>query len=224
MSNFQGVPTGGVFNAQMYEPVQGGSKHPIGLFPASVENTDIVSASDGKSGMFRVTFKTPAGTIDRNYNLWYPANQQVEEIAHKQLSALCHVTGRFHVNMANKGAELRGAQLSIEVGWQKDQEPGSEKGGPNGGYVEVKKVMDTAGNEPGKAAVPQNQPQQQAGWGNQPQQPQQQPQQQAPMQQQPGGGWSTPNQAPQQQPPQQQGGWSQQPPAQNNAPAWAVNK
>jgi len=221
MSNFQGVPTGGVFNAQMYEPQQGGSKHPIGNFPAKIANTQIVSAKDDKSGMFRVTFETPAGSIDRNYNLWHD-NPQVVEIAHKQLSALCHAVGRFQVNMANQGRELVGAMCSIEVGWQSGQEPSAEK--PQGGYVEVKKVFDQAGNEPGKSAAPQNQPQQQAGWGNQPQQSQQQPQQQAPMQQQPGGGWSTPNQAPQQQPPQQQGGWSQQPPAQNNAPAWAVNK
>lgn len=221
MSNFQGVATGGVFNAQMYEPVQGGSKHPIGNFPAKITNTQIVSSKDEKSGMFRVSFETPAGSIDRNYNLWHE-NPQTVEIAHKQLSALCHAVGRFQVNMANQGRELVSAMCSIEVGWQKGQEPSAEN--PQGGYVEVKKVFDQAGNEPGKSAAPQNQPQQQAGWGNQPQQPQQQPQQQAPMQQQPGGGWATPNQAPQQQPPQQQGGWSQQPPAQNNAPSWATNK
>lgn len=228
MSNFQGVPTGGVFNAQMYEPVQGGSKHPIGLFPFMIENTQIVPSKDEKSGMFRVTFKSPAGSIDNNYNLWHE-NAQTVEIAHKQLSALCHATGRFQVNMANQGRELVGAQGTMEIGWQKNQEPGSEKGGPNGGYVEVKKVMDTAGNEPGKSNAAPNQPQQQAGWGT-PQQPAQAPQQPVqgqPMQQQPGGGWSAPSQPQQPQQPMQPqgGGWAQQPQqGQPQQPSWATQK
>lgn len=219
MSNFQGVQLNGVFNAQQYEPQQGGSKHPIGNFPAKIANTQIVPAKDEKSGMFRVTFETPAGSIDKNYSLWHD-NQQVVEIAHKQLSALCHAVGRFQVNMGNQGRELVGAMCSIEVGWQAGQEPSAEK--PQGGYVEVKKVFDQAGNEPGKAPAQQNQPQQQAGWGNQPQQAA--PQQVAPMQQQPGGGWATPNQAPQQQPPQQQGGWAPQGGQPQQQPSWATQK
>lgn len=210
---FQGVPNGGVFNAQQYEPQQGGSKHPIGNFPAKVSNTQIVAAKDEKSGMFRVTFETPAGTIDKNYNLWHD-NAQTVEIAHKQLSALCHAVGRFQVNMANQGRELVGALCSIEVGWQSGQEPSSEK--PQGGYVEVKKVFDQAGNEPGKVGqAPQ--PQGQAGWGNQ--QPQQAPVTVMPQQQQPQA-WGQPQQAPA--PAQQQPGWGQpqgNPPP--NQPAWA---
>lgn len=202
MSGF--IPQGG-FDANTVEPSQGGQKHPVGLFPASIKNTAIVPAKDEKSGMLRVTFETPVGTIDKNYNLWPNQElntwQQTKDIAEKQLSALCHATGVFKLNYANQGRELVNSRLGIEVGWQRDQEPGSEKGGPNGGFVEVKKVLDAAGNEPGKAPAPQqqqnNQPQQQPqnnNWGNQ-----QQPQQtQAPMQQQSGGGWGQPQQQPQQ--------------------------
>jgi hypothetical protein len=228
MTNFQGVQLGGVFNANQYEPTQGGSKHPIGLFPFIIENTQIVPSKDEKSGMFRVTFKSPAGSIDHNYNLWHE-NQQTVEIAHKQLSALCHAVGRFQVNMANQGRDLVGAQGTMDIGWQKNQEPGSEKGGPNGGYVEVKKVMDSAGQEPGKANAAPNQPQQQAGWNN-PQQPQQAPQQPVqgqPMQQQPGGGWSAPAPGQVMQPQAQPGGWTQQPSAQGGQPqqpSWATQK
>ena len=204
MDNF--VPRGG-FDATTVEPSQGGSKHPVGNFPFVIKSTDILPSKDNKSGMFRVTFETPVGTIDRNFNLWHE-NTQAVEIAQKQLSALCHVTGIFKLNWSNKGRELVGGRGTFEVGWQKGQEPGSEAGGPNGGYVEVKKVFDVNGNEPGKSnAAPQ------------PQQPQQQP-----MQQQPNGGWGG-GAAQQQQPPQQPnggpawgGGAAQQP--QNNIPPW----
>lgn len=202
MDNF--VPQGG-FDATTVEPSQGGTKHPVGNFPFQIKSTDILPSKDNKSGMFRVTFETPVGTIDRNFNLWHE-NTQTVEIAQKQLSALCHATGIFKLNWPNKGRELVGGRGTLEVGWQKDNEPGSEKGGPTGGYVEVKKVFDINGNEPGKSnAAPQ------------PQQPQQQP-----MQQQPNGGWGAGQ--PQQQPPQQPssgpawGGSAQQP--QNNTPPW----
>jgi hypothetical protein len=216
-------PTGS-FDASTVPPEQGGSKHPIGLYPFSIKNTDIAPSKDNdqsgnpKSVMFVVTFETPAGTIDKRYNLKHENNVAVE-IAQKQLSALCHATGIFKLNWANKGRELVGGRGSIEVGWQKDQEPGSEKGGPNGGYVEVKKVFDAAGNEPGKAPAgaapqPQQQPQQ---WSNP---PQQQAPQQAPMQQQPSGGWNAPPQGqPQQQAPQGQPAWGNQA-APQNPPPW----
>ena len=212
MDNF--VPQGG-FDATNIEPKQGGQKHPVGMFPFVIKTTDIVSAKDNKSGMFRVTFETPVGTIDRNYNLWHE-NAQTVEIAQSQLSALCHVTGIFKLNWPNKGRELVGSRGTLEVGWQKDNEPGTEKGGPTGGYVEVKKVFDANGNEPGK--VPSAPQPQQSGWGGG---QQQQPQQQHPvMQQQPNnGGWG--NNAPQQQPQQQAPSWGTQPQQpQNNTPPW----
>lgn len=188
MSNF--VPNNGVFDANQFEPNQGGSKHPIGMFPFTITNTQIVPQKDNNGGMFRVTFESPAGTIDRNYNLWNN-NQQAVEIAHKQLSALCHVTGIFKIDMKNQGRELVNSRGTMEIGWQKGQEPTAEN--PAGGYVEVKKVFDVAGNEPGKTGGQQSQqgqaPMQQNGagsWGNpQPSNPnqQQQPQNNPPMQQ-----------------------------------------
>lgn len=216
-------PTGS-FDASTVPPEQGGSKHPIGLYQFSIKNTDIAPSKDNdqsgnpKSVMFVVTFETPAGTIDKRYNLKHENNVTVE-IAQKQLSALCHATGIFKLNWANKGRELVGGRGSLEVGWQKDQEPGSEKGGPNGGYVEVKKVFDAAGNEPGKAPTgapqPQQQPQQ---WSNP---PQQQAPQQAPMQQQPSGGWNAPPQGqPQQQAPQGQPAWGNQASQPQQSPPW----
>jgi hypothetical protein len=195
----------GSFDATQHQPKQGGEKHPIGKFNARVENTEIVPTKDNSGGMFVVTFETPVGSIAQRYNLWNN-NPQAVEIAFGQLSALCHATGVLRINYDNPvgpGAELRNAQLMIEVADQIDKEMKL----PNG-YVHVKKVYDRNGNEPGKtpalaaqpqAAVPiQNanwQPATQntapapnAGqqWGNQPAQqtaaPAAQPTQQAPNQ------------------------------------------
>lgn len=215
----------GSFDASTVPPEQGGSKHPVGNFPFEITNTDIVSTKDGKGGMFAVTFTSPAGQIINNYNLWNQSDKAVE-IARKQLSALCHAVGIFKLNFDNKGRELVGGRGTMKVNWQKGQEPSAEH--PNGGYVEVEKVFDANGNEPGK---PSAQPQPQNAF-NAPQQ------QAAPMQQQPGGGWGNPNPAPAAAPapaPQagqqgQAGGWNaptqqpqqgfQQQPNGGNPPPW----
>ncbi len=147
--------------------------------------------------MFVVAFTTPQGMISKRYNLWNNSPKAVE-IAHKELSALCHATGIFQLTFKDDGAALRNAQGVIEIDWQKGNEPTAEK--PGGGYTEVKKVLDRNGNEPGKApvAAPQTQ-----GWGN----AQQAPAQQAPQQTQPAansGGWQNGPAPVQQVQPQQQ--------------------
>lgn len=182
----------GVFDATTVQPNQGSSKHPVGMFPFTITNTDIGSTNDGKNGLFKVELTSPAGVIVNNYNLWH-SNTQTVEIARKELSALCHAVGIFKVNMDNKGRELVGGKGTMKVNWQKGHEPSAEK--PEGGYVEVEKVFDSNGNEPGKAstqASPQAQSFQQSPPNNA-----------APMQAQPGGGWGAPA-APQQQAPQPQ--------------------
>lgn len=189
MAGFQGS-----FDATQFEPIQsaGLAPHPIGKYPARIVGTSCEQVKDkDKEGLFKVEFETPAGRAIKRYNLWITSPQAVE-IAHKELSALCYATGVFRLNFMDEGAALRGAQLQIEVGWQKGNEPTQEK--PGGGYTEIKKVFDANGNEPGKQnAAPQPQAQQ---WGGG--QPQQQAPQQAapapasaPMQQQPGGGWGS---------------------------------
>lgn len=197
------------FDATNIPPEQVGGKHPVGnKFPFTITDTDVKDTSDNTGKFFQVTFTSPAGSIKNNYNLWNNSKQAVE-IAAKQLSALCHATGIFQVNMRDGGKALRGGKGLMDVGHQAGQEPSAEK--PEGGYVEVKKIYDINGNEPGKSQG--TAPQQQNGaWGNQPQanQPQansQQPQQQQPTVQQ---GWQQPSQQSQQ--PQQNnvsGGWSQ---------------
>ena len=125
--------------------------------------------------------------------------------------------------MGKAGFELRGARLKIEVvpQMQKDGTPH-----PNG-YMDVKKVYDANGNEPGKS-------------GSAPQPMQAAPQQQQTVQSTPNQGWqqgpsnAAPSAAPanagwNNQPPQNNqntaGGWqqlSQQAAPGNAAPPWAA--
>ena len=190
------------FDATNIAPEQAGSKHPVGnKFPFTITDTDVKDTADNTGKYFQVTLTSPAGSIKNNYNLWNSSKQAVD-IAAKQLSALCHATGIFQVNMRDGGKALRGGKGMMDVGHQAGQEPTAEK--PEGGYVEVKKIYDINGNEPGKAPA-NNAGAQSGGWGGQQQQPQHQPPQQQP--QQNNAGWQPPaGQQPQQ---QQPGGWSQ---------------
>lgn len=219
------------FNAQQYDPTQGVGSLPIGKHPVIVESSEVKANKANDGGYLQLNLRIIDGpqqgtTGAYRLNL-YHTNQQTVEIAHRQLSAICHVIGVFQVN---DSSQLHNLPFLVEVGPQKNDPQ----------YTEVKKVYDMNGNEPGKAgqgaapAQPQNagfgqQPQQQpnngAGFGQQPQgqQPQQggawgqQPQQQ-PQQPAQGGGAAWGQQQPAQQPQQPQGGaaWGQQP--QQNGP------
>lgn len=184
-----------VFDATQHEPQQSGGKHPPGnKFPFTITNTEVkdTKAKDGQK-LFEVTFTSPAGQIRNNYNLWN-SNDQARKISVGQLSALCHATGIFKVNFKDPisegpdGRELIGGKGLMDVNFQSGQEPSAEK--PEGGYVEVKKVYDVNGNEPGQAkpaanatsgfaanAQPaaQQQPAVQQGWGGAPPQGQANP-------------------------------------------------
>lgn len=161
------MPLQGTFNAQQFTPRQAGDAHPPGKFQANISNTGIQETKDKTGGMFVVEFSTPAGTISNRYNLWNSSPKAVE-IAQHELSALCYAVGIFQLDFQNDGAALRGARCMIDVGPQTDKE-----GKPNG-YMEIKKVLDANGIEPGKqpTAQPQAQPQPNAGgWGAPPANP-----------------------------------------------------
>jgi hypothetical protein len=201
----------GSFNANQFEPNQGMSGHPpCQKAPFTITDTAIVENKAKDGGMFVVHLTSPMGTQVHRYNIWNKEPKAVE-IAHGQLSALCRATGRYQIDWGNEGAALKGGQGLMDIGYQKGEEPTAEK--PNGGYTELKKVYDMAGNEPGKSGQ-QAQPQAQA-----------QPQQNAPMVSQGNGAWgqTAPNPNPSQQAPQGQGtGQAWQPGGAGNAaaPPW----
>jgi hypothetical protein len=143
------------FDARTVQPQQGGGAHPVGnKFPFTITNVEVKATKENTGGMLNVELTSPAGSVINRYNLWNE-NDKAREIAQKELSALCHVTGIFVIG-PRQGQELLGGKGLMDIGFQRGHEPTAEK--PAGGYVEVKKVYDMAGNEPGKAV--QQQPQQ----------------------------------------------------------------
>ena len=216
------------FNAQQYDPTQGGGSLPVGRHPVIIESSEVKANKANDGGYLQLNLKLIDGpqtgaTGAYRLNL-YHSNPQTAEIAHRQLSAICHCVGVFNVQ---DSSQLHNIPFIIEVGLQKGEEAAQK------GYTEVKKVFDINGNEPGKAgqgapaAQPQQQPAAQGGFGQQQpaQQPAAQPQGNAPAwgggqpaQQQPQGapagnapawGQQPAQQPAAQQPAQQAGGWQQ---------------
>lgn len=169
------MPFNATFDASQFEPNQGGGAiHPPGTFDCMITNTSVDPTKDGTGGMFVVEISTPAGSSVRRFNLWNQSAKAVE-IAHGQLSALCRAVGIFQVDFKNDGAALRNARCKVVIDYQIDKETKQPTQ-----YTEIKKFLDLAGNEPGKApAQPQTVQQAQPQPGNQP------------MTAQPGGGWGS---------------------------------
>jgi hypothetical protein len=180
------------FNAQQHEPNQGFGVHPPAQkIPFTISNTAIKETKDKTGGYLSVEFTSPMGVITQNYNI-NNANPKAVEIAYGQLSALCRAVNIYQIDGMNECAALRGAKGLMDVNYQKGEEP--DPAFPDRkGYTELKRVYDTAGNDPSKPAAAQ-QPQTQAA----------QPQG-APLTQQPGGGWGAQPQAQQAAPAQPQG-------------------
>lgn len=180
------------FDATSVAPSQSTGAHIPGTFPFIVGNTygQENKAKDG--GMLVVQFTTQHGSILNYYNIFNKSEKAVE-IAKKELSALCHAVGVFKLSFENMpmdqwARELRNARGVVEIGPQTGNEA----------FMEVKKVFDSAGNEPGKGPAAAPQPAAQAGWG------------------------SSPQNAAQQAPATQGGSWNAQPATQQPAaaPAW----
>lgn len=195
------------FNAQQFDPTQGVGSLPIGKHPVIVESSEVKANKNNDGGYLQLNLRIIDGpqqgtTGAYRLNL-YHANQQTVEIAHRQLSAICHVVG---VYMVSDSSQLHNLPFLIEVGPQKNDPT----------YTEVKKVFDMNGNEPGKAGqgapAAQPQAQQPAGFGQQQQQPQGQ---------QPAWGAQAPAAAPQQPQPGQTPAWGGQAPAQQQQPTAA---
>jgi hypothetical protein len=150
---------GFVFDATQHEPLQAGGKHPPGnKFPFTITNTEVKKVKDSDNKLFEVTYTSPAGSVRFNYNLWNTSDT-ARKIAVGQFAALCHATGIMRVTFPNDsnegpaGKELIGGKGLMDVGFQSGQEPSAEK--PEGGYVEIKKIYDINGNEPGKGPARQ---------------------------------------------------------------------
>ena len=203
------------FNAQNFDPSQSVGSLPIGRHPVVIVSSEVKPNKNNDGGYLQLDLKIIDGPMQGTTGAYrlnlYHNNAQTVEIAHRQLSAVCYVTGVFQVN---DSSQLHNIPFIIDVAPQKNDPQ----------YTEVKKVFDMNGNEPGKTgqggaaqAAPvqqqpaQQQPAQAAGaWGGQP----------AQQQAAPASAWGQPAQ---QQPAQAApaaaaGNWQQQP-AQGQAAA-----
>lgn len=161
------------FDARNVDPTQGVGGLPIGRHPVQIIKSEVKPTKDGSSGYAQFDLSVldgPSKGAVGAYRLnLYHDNPQTVEIAHKQLSALCHVTGVYQIQDT---AQLHGVPFVV-VGLQK--EPNLNK------YTEVKRVFDINGNEPGQGGGGQQQQNNggnAGGWGNQQQNNQQNNQQQ----------------------------------------------
>jgi hypothetical protein len=205
------------FNSAQYDPATGFSQLPVGKHPVNITASSIEANKDKTGGYVLLTVTAidgPAKGMTMPYRLnLYNASQKAAEVAHRQMSALCHATG---VAQFMQTEELHGKPFVVVVAPQTDDEK----------YHEIKSVeyIDGTPIRPGQygpangggqqqqQAQPQGQQQQQpaqgAAWGGAPQGQQQQAQ---PQQQQGGNpAWGGGQQAQQQQ---------QQAPA-NGGAAW----
>lgn len=210
------------FDATKFDPTQGVPSMPVGKHPVVIVDSEVAPTKDNTGGMLVLTLQIidgPAKGQKGSYRLnLYNQSQQAVEIAHRQLSAICHAIGVFQVQDSQ---QLHNIPFVVEVTLQKSPEAAAK------GYTEVSRVYDRNGNEPGKPVQGgPAQPAQGGGqWGGQPTAGQQQaPQGGAPAWGgQPAAGQPNPAQG---QPAAGGGGnpgWGGQPqgnqPAQNNQPA-----
>lgn len=144
------------FNAQQFTPNYGGggANLPPGRYKGVIVNSEGQNNEKGTGG-FLALHLTPiegplAGQVHIDRLNLHHVNPKTVEIANQQLSAYCHVTGKFQFNDT---AELHNIPFLFEIGWQKGQEPGTPGGGESGGYTEVKALADINGNSPGKAGT-----------------------------------------------------------------------
>jgi len=174
MTQFVCAPYGGVFDAALYDPIAGGSKPllPEGWYYATVKRTEIKTTKAGDGGYLSLELSlrhvdtNETGEITHRINLW-SANEQAQQIAHGQLSAICHITGVLKLSLANAGIELVGKQYRVFV---KVKENISTRVGASSTDTfksnETGAIADLQGNPPGRATPQPNQPQPnpQQGW------------------------------------------------------------
>lgn len=133
------------FNSQGIDPHYGGMAGlPVGKHPVVIVASQLKPTKDGQGGYMELTLQAIDGpakgltTIDR-LNLHNKSPQAVE-IANKQLSAYCHVTGSYAFNATE---ELHNKPFVVEMKARNDN--------PN--QTEVAALFDMNGNEPGKAGA-----------------------------------------------------------------------
>lgn len=182
------------FNANNIDPTQGPGQLPLGRHPVIIKTSEVKgSKTNAQSGMLSLGLEVIAGehqgaTGVHNLNI-YNENPQTVDIANRQLSAICHVTGVFLIEDTQ---QLHNIPFVVEVTNQKltrEQQEKKDAGQTVTPYTQVSRVFTINGEEPrrGGGAAPVQQQQAPA-----PQQQAQQGQQQPAPQSAPAGAWGSP--------------------------------
>lgn len=133
------------FNAQQYEPKYGGGGGlPVGKYKVRICDSRAEPTKDGQGGYLAFDL-TPiegplVGQIQTDRLNLHNKSSVAVEIANKQLSAYCHVLGKFTFQDTR---ELHDIPFIAEIRPQKND--------PN--FTEVGAIWDINGNEPGKAGA-----------------------------------------------------------------------
>lgn len=131
------------FNAEMYDPNQGDGQLPVGMLPLIVERHELkgTKAEDG-SGMLVLHLRVIDGEhkgASGPYRLnIFNKNPKAVEIAYRDMSSLCHVTGRLRIADIQNPVELHNVPFIAQV--QQQQK--------NPEYTEISKVYDIHGQPP----------------------------------------------------------------------------
>ena len=141
------------FDANKYEPQGvGGGQLPVSDkngWPVVISDSEMKENTAKTGGYLELTLTVIEGehagqSGSYRLNLFH-SNEQTVNIAYKQMSAICHVTGVFNVS---DSAQLHNKPFRAVVGLQKVK-PGEE----DKGYTEIKGVLDINGNQPGKTGT-----------------------------------------------------------------------
>lgn len=178
------------FDATQVAPSTGFEPLPEGWYNVAISESEIKPTKDKEGAYLQLTAKVLDGPqqgkpVFVRLNV-QNKNQQAVDIAYAELSAICHVTGVYHVQ---ESTQLHNIPFQLRV---------IVRPGDNGPMNEVKGYKDAQGNDPGKAGAagatagqPQNfgagqpaQGQPAQGFGGQPPQGAQAP----------AGGWGQPAQ------------------------------
>jgi len=154
------------FNPLDCDPSQGQPNWPLGKHPVIIESHEVKGTKDGSNGMLVLNLRIidgPEAGFTGPYRLnLYHSNEDAVKIAHRQLSAVCHVVGVFQLGPDGTRVDyLYNKQFVIEVGLQRGDEA-KEKG-----YTEIKRVFDMNGNEPQKGGGGGQNQQRPQGFGGQ---------------------------------------------------------
>lgn len=128
-----------IFNALEFDPSQGSAKHPAGRHQVRIVDTQTIPGKGNGAMTVVLTYQSNVGRQSQRFNIVNPGQDQNEKISRQQLSAVCHATEVFNLNIAGNCRELLNKELILDIG---DQASGDKLPDGTAKYSEVKCIYD----------------------------------------------------------------------------------